>query len=66
MLLIHKETDPLAQCLILEISENRHSLSDSVNVPEIGGEDWDSRVRWKHKYNVGIVWDNLERSSRAA
>lgn len=44
MLLIRrKETDRFAQCLILVISESRHSLNDSVDVPEIGGEDWESR-----------------------
>lgn len=61
MLLICKETDPFAQCLILEISESRHSLNDSVDVPEIGGEDWESRVRWKRRYNVGIVWGQSEK-----
>ncbi len=45
MLLICEETDRFAQRHIQEISESRHSLSDSVDAPQIGGEDWESRGR---------------------
>lgn len=44
MLLKCKETDRFRQCHIPETRGRHHSLSDSVDdVPEIGGEDWDSR-----------------------
>lgn len=61
MLLICEETGRFAQCLILEIRESRHSLNDSVDAPEIGGEDWESSERWKCRCNVGIVWGRYEK-----
>lgn len=61
MLLICEETERFAQRLILEIRESRRSLNDSVDAPEIGGEDWESRERGKCGYNVGIVWGQSEK-----
>lgn len=61
MLLICKETNRFAQCLILEMRENRHSRNDSVDAPEIGGEDWECRERGKCRYNVCIVWGQSEK-----
>lgn len=61
MLLICEKTESFAQCLIEEIRESRHSLNDSVDAPEIGGEDWESSERWRCRCNVGIVWGQSEK-----
>lgn len=45
-------------CHIQEIRKGHHSLNDSVDAPEIGGEDWE---RGQCRFNVGIVWGQSEK-----
>lgn len=61
VLLICKETHQFAQCLFLKIRDSHLSLNDSVDAPEIGREDWESRERWKRRYNVAIVLGQSEK-----